>query len=63
MAQSDPGVVRQRVRHAREQAPPGQHAGWHVNRGPDKAADFHPASRFAAAFKKPDVVLAALDGV
>lgn len=37
--------------------------GWHVNRGPDKAADFHPASRFAAAFKKPAVVLAALDGV
>ncbi len=37
--------------------------GWHVNRGPDKAADFHPASRFAAAFRKPDIVLRALDAV
>ncbi len=37
--------------------------GWHVNRGPDKAADFHSASRFAAAFRKPDIVLAALDAV
>jgi hypothetical protein len=37
--------------------------GWHVNRGPDQAADFYPAETFASTFKKPDRVLAALDGV
>lgn len=37
--------------------------GWHVNRGPDQAADFYPADTFAATFKRPDIVAAALDGV
>jgi WD40 repeat protein len=37
--------------------------GWHVNRGLDAAADFYPASTFAATFNKPDVVARALDGV
>jgi WD40 repeat protein len=38
--------------------------GWHVNRGPDQAADFFPASRFRDRFYRPDVVsrvIAALD--
>lgn len=38
--------------------------GWHVNNGPDRAADFFPISRFRAAFFRPDVVdrvLATLD--
>jgi WD40 repeat protein len=38
--------------------------GWHVNRGPDQAADFFPASRFRDRFNRPDVVrriLATLD--
>lgn len=30
--------------------------GWHVNNGPDHAADFFPASRFRDAFHRPDVV-------
>jgi hypothetical protein len=30
--------------------------GWHVNRGPDQAADFFPASRFRDRFYRPDVV-------
>ena len=37
--------------------------GWHVNRGDDEAADFHPAHVFAAAFRNADKVRAALDGV
>ncbi len=35
--------------------------GWHVNRGPDKAADFFPAETFRSTFHKPDLVLKALD--
>ncbi len=35
--------------------------GWHVNRGKDRAADFFPASRFRAAFYRPDVIAAVLD--
>ncbi|MDM8558004.1 caspase family protein [Candidatus Parabeggiatoa sp. HSG14] len=30
--------------------------GWHINRGPDDAADFYPASRFREQFYRPDVV-------
>ncbi len=37
--------------------------GWHVNRGPDEAADFYPTSTFAAAFKRPDKIDAALDAI
>lgn len=37
--------------------------GWHVNRGADKAADFFPVDTFRAAFNKPEVVSAALDGI
>ena len=32
--------------------------GWHVNRGPEQAADFFPASRFRDRFYRPDVVVA-----
>jgi len=35
--------------------------GWHVNRGPDEAADFFPASRFRDRFYRPDVVKLVLD--
>jgi hypothetical protein len=35
--------------------------GWHVNRGPDEAADFYPAETFASAFKKPAIIDAAFD--
>ena len=35
--------------------------GWHVNRGFDAAPDFYPASTFAGAFNRPDIVKAALD--
>jgi WD40 repeat protein len=35
--------------------------GWHVNRGPDQAADFFPASRFRDQFYRPDVVQRILD--
>jgi WD40 repeat protein len=35
--------------------------GWHVNRGPDHAADFFPASRFRDRFYRPDVVARVLD--
>ncbi|EFL51249.1 YD repeat protein [Solidesulfovibrio fructosivorans JJ]] len=34
--------------------------GWNVNNGPDRAADFFPASRFRDAFHRPDVVDLAL---
>jgi hypothetical protein len=35
--------------------------GWHVNRGPDQAADFYPADTFRSTFHRPDLVQAALD--
>ena len=35
--------------------------GWHVNRGPDAAADFFPASHFRDRFYRPDVVARILD--
>jgi WD40 repeat protein len=35
--------------------------GWHVNRGPDQAADFYPAETFRSTFHKPDLVANALD--
>jgi hypothetical protein len=35
--------------------------GWHVNRGPDQAADFYPADTFRSTFHKPDLVAKALD--
>lgn len=37
--------------------------GWHINRGPDQAADFYPAETFASTFKQPALVDAALKGV
>ncbi|HYN86078.1 MAG TPA: caspase family protein [Pyrinomonadaceae bacterium] len=30
--------------------------GWHVNNGPDKAADFFPVAQFRETFYRPDVV-------
>jgi WD40 repeat protein len=30
--------------------------GWHVNRGPDEAADFFPASQFRNVYYRPDVI-------
>jgi WD40 repeat protein len=30
--------------------------GWHVNRGPDQAADFFPVSRFRDTYRRPDVI-------
>ena len=30
--------------------------GWHVNNGPDQAADFFPASRFRSAYYRPDII-------
>ncbi len=35
--------------------------GWHVNRGPDKAADFFSVSRFRDSRYRPDVVARVLD--
>ena len=35
--------------------------GWHVNRGPDQAADFYPASRFRERFYRPDIIDRVLD--
>jgi hypothetical protein len=35
--------------------------GWQVNRGPDQAADFFPASQFRDRFYRPDVVTRVLD--
>lgn len=35
--------------------------GWHVNNGPDEAADFFPVSRFRDTFYRPDVVARVLD--
>lgn len=37
--------------------------GWHVNRGPDEAADFYPVETFASVYKRPDRIAAALDGI
>jgi WD40 repeat protein len=30
--------------------------GWHVNNGPDAAADFYPASQFRSTYYRPDVI-------
>ena len=30
--------------------------GWHMNNGPDKAADFFPASRLRSTYYRPDVI-------
>jgi hypothetical protein len=35
--------------------------GWHVNRGPDREADFFPASQFRARFYRPDVIARVLE--
>ena len=35
--------------------------GWHVNRGPDEAADWFPASRFRDRFYRPGIVSRVLD--
>ncbi|MDM8566597.1 caspase family protein [Candidatus Halobeggiatoa sp. HSG11] len=35
--------------------------GWHVNRGPDKAADFYPAAQFRDRYYRPDVISKVLD--
>ncbi|MBP9531549.1 MAG: caspase family protein [Syntrophaceae bacterium] len=35
--------------------------GWHLNRGKDTAADFFPASRFRAAYYRPDVLARVLE--
>jgi WD40 repeat protein len=35
--------------------------GWHVNRGPDEAADFFPVSRFHDRYYRPGVVARVLD--
>jgi hypothetical protein len=35
--------------------------GWHVNRGPNQAADFFPAGLFRDTFYRPDVIDKALD--
>ncbi len=37
--------------------------GWHLNRGPDEAADFFPAGRFRERFFRPDVIDRVLDTV
>lgn len=37
--------------------------GWHVNRGEDKAPDFHPAGTFAETFRRPARIDAALEGL
>jgi WD40 repeat protein len=44
-------------------APPGAEdlIGWHVNRGPDQAADFYPADTFRSTFHSPERVQVALD--
>jgi WD40 repeat protein len=30
--------------------------GWHINRGPESLADFHPAARFHKSLYRPDVI-------
>jgi WD40 repeat protein len=37
--------------------------GWHLNRGPDEAADFFPAGRFRDRFYRPDVIDRVIDAV
>ncbi|MBU0515250.1 MAG: caspase family protein, partial [Proteobacteria bacterium] len=37
-----------------------RYIGWHVNRGPEREAEFYPAERFAAGFFRPDVIAAVL---
>ncbi len=37
--------------------------GWHLNRGSNEAADFYPVDTFAAVYKKPDRIAAALAAV
>jgi hypothetical protein len=37
--------------------------GWHVNRGPDEAADFYPVETFASVYKDPARIDAALEAV
>jgi len=35
--------------------------GWQVNRGPDRAPDFYPASRFREQFYRPDMIARVLE--
>jgi hypothetical protein len=35
--------------------------GWHLNNGPDRAADFFPISKFKDRFYRPDVITRVLD--
>ena len=35
--------------------------GWHLNRGPEKLADFYPASQFHKSLYRPDVIRRLLD--
>ena len=37
--------------------------GWHLNRGPNEAADFYPVDTFASVYRKPDRIAAALAAV
>lgn len=37
-----------------------QYIGWHINRGPDKEADFFPISRFRSVYYRTDLPLAML---
>ncbi|MEJ5301270.1 MAG: caspase family protein [Thermodesulforhabdaceae bacterium] len=37
-----------------------QYIGWHINRGPNKEADFFPISRFRSTYYRPDLSLAIL---
>jgi WD40 repeat protein len=39
----------------------GEMIGWHINRGPDKEADFFPAAQFRDRFNRPDIVALVLD--
>ena len=38
-----------------------RYIGWHVNHGPDQAADFFPAERFAGVFFRSDLVSAVME--
>ena len=35
--------------------------GWHLNKGPEQAADFYPASRFREVYYRPEVIAKLLD--
>ena len=35
--------------------------GWHVNNGPDQAADFFPTSKFRSTYYRPDVIAKVLE--